>query len=155
MELASMLAGEPFSDHPMSVSPVIAGFLRAYNDFVGDDLRRELYPVASTVVGSRAAPGIEKLRMRRVLEWGQNMRRARMGTVGAFLARTLTLDARMHPDGAGSFAVHAIGRRSRRIHPQVLALVDELVAYGRPDRGATGTLAGGPDNLQKTGASVL
>jgi len=34
MELASMLAGEPFSDHPDSVCPTIAGFLRAYNEFV-------------------------------------------------------------------------------------------------------------------------
>ena len=30
MELASMLAGEPFSDHPESVCPVIGSFLRAY-----------------------------------------------------------------------------------------------------------------------------
>ena len=32
MELASMLAGEPFSDHPGSACPVIGAFLRAYND---------------------------------------------------------------------------------------------------------------------------
>ena len=32
MELASMLAGEPFTDQPESVCPVIASFLRAYND---------------------------------------------------------------------------------------------------------------------------
>jgi hypothetical protein len=32
MELASMLAGERFSDHPKSVCRVIAGFLRAYYD---------------------------------------------------------------------------------------------------------------------------
>ena len=28
MELASMLAGEPFTDHPASVCPVIGSFLR-------------------------------------------------------------------------------------------------------------------------------
>ncbi len=32
MELASMLAGEPFSDRPRSTSPVISAFLRTYND---------------------------------------------------------------------------------------------------------------------------
>ncbi len=32
MELASMLADEPFSDHPKSVCPLIAAFLRDYND---------------------------------------------------------------------------------------------------------------------------
>ena len=31
MELASMLAHEPFSDQQRSVCPVIAAFLRAYN----------------------------------------------------------------------------------------------------------------------------
>jgi len=32
VELASILAGEPFTDHPQSVCPVIGAFLRAYND---------------------------------------------------------------------------------------------------------------------------
>jgi hypothetical protein len=32
MELASMLAGERFTDRPKSVCPVIAAFLRGYND---------------------------------------------------------------------------------------------------------------------------
>jgi hypothetical protein len=36
MELTSMLAGEPFSDHPRSVCPVIGSFLRAYNDRIDD-----------------------------------------------------------------------------------------------------------------------
>ena len=38
MELASMLAGERFSDQPRTVCPVIAGFLRAYNDILDDEL---------------------------------------------------------------------------------------------------------------------
>ena len=32
MELASLLAGEPFTDRPACASPVIAAFLREYND---------------------------------------------------------------------------------------------------------------------------
>ena len=31
-----MLAGEPFSDRPATVCPVIAGFMRAYNRFLDD-----------------------------------------------------------------------------------------------------------------------
>ncbi len=53
MELASMLAGERFSDHPRSVCPVIAMVLRAYNDGIDDDRRQDLYTYASVVVGSR------------------------------------------------------------------------------------------------------
>jgi hypothetical protein len=47
MELASMLADEPFSDRPRSVCPVIAAFLRSYNDGLDDERRRDLYRFAS------------------------------------------------------------------------------------------------------------
>ena len=55
MELASMLAGERFTDHPASVCPVIGSFLRAYNDLVDHGRRQGLYELASLVVGSRAS----------------------------------------------------------------------------------------------------
>jgi hypothetical protein len=42
MELASMLAGEPFSDSPQSVHPVLASVARAVNDRVADDARSRL-----------------------------------------------------------------------------------------------------------------
>ena len=55
MELASMLAGEPFSDHPLSVCPVIGSFMRAYNDRIDDRRRQDLFAYAAKVVGSRAS----------------------------------------------------------------------------------------------------
>src|SRR5437764_4983871 len=57
MELASMLAGEPFSDHPESVCPVISTFLRSYNDAVDDRRRQDLYAYAARAVGSRGPDG--------------------------------------------------------------------------------------------------
>ena len=54
MELASMLAGEPFNDHPASVCPVLGSVLRSYNDSVDDDARQDLYAYAARVVGTRA-----------------------------------------------------------------------------------------------------
>jgi hypothetical protein len=48
-----MLAGEPFTDHPDSVCPVVAGFLPSYNDGVGDDHRDDLCRFASDAVGTR------------------------------------------------------------------------------------------------------
>ena len=36
-----MLAGEPFSDQPASVCPVIGSFLRAYNDSIDDGRRQD------------------------------------------------------------------------------------------------------------------
>jgi hypothetical protein len=54
VELASMLAGERFTDHPRSVCPVIAAFLRVYNDGIDDDRRRDLYEIAALIVGTRS-----------------------------------------------------------------------------------------------------
>ena len=56
MELASMLAGESFTDHPQSVSAPIASFLRRYNDVLDDRRRQDLYPYAARVVGTACEP---------------------------------------------------------------------------------------------------
>ncbi|HKG39828.1 MAG TPA: hypothetical protein VKB25_12635 [Conexibacter sp.] len=133
MELASMLAGEPFSDRPATVCPVIAGFMRAYNDRVDDDRRQDLYRYAAEVVGSRAAPEIEHARERRCLEWADTMRRQRprplrwMGRGGGPGA----VDRRLGLDAAGTYAARAIRRHGERTHTAALALVDELIAMGR------------------------
>src|SRR5215207_1374816 len=77
MELASMLGGEPFSDRPSSVCPVIGGFLRAYNDRIDDERRQDLYRYAAEIVDSRAPAEVERARERRCLEWAEEMRRQR------------------------------------------------------------------------------
>jgi hypothetical protein len=71
MELASMLAGEPFTDHPASVCPVIGSFLRSYNDSVDDGRRQALYEYASRVVGSRGSRRAQQERADRLAEWAQ------------------------------------------------------------------------------------
>jgi hypothetical protein len=63
MELASMLAGERFTDRPRAVCPVIASFLRAYNDLAPAAWRQDLVAGASRVVGSRR-PGAYRRRIR-------------------------------------------------------------------------------------------
>ena len=65
MEMASMLAGEPFSDHPACACPVIGSFLRAYNDSVDDERRQDLYALASKVVGSRSTSAVQRARAER------------------------------------------------------------------------------------------
>ncbi len=62
VELASMLAGEPFSAYPSCVCPVIAAFMRTYNDLIDDTRRQDLYPYASAIVGSRATKTEERKR---------------------------------------------------------------------------------------------
>jgi hypothetical protein len=65
MELASMLAGERFSDHPRSVCPVIAGLLRAYSDAVDDHRRQGLYGCAADAVGTRDSRATRRARLAR------------------------------------------------------------------------------------------
>ncbi|MGO9905847.1 MAG: hypothetical protein ACLP4R_06210 [Solirubrobacteraceae bacterium] len=60
MELASLLAGEPFTDHPASVCPVIGSFLRSYNDTIDDSRRQALYEYSIDAVGSYAVHSITK-----------------------------------------------------------------------------------------------
>src|ERR671930_246676 len=83
MELASMLAGEPFSDHPRSACPVIGAFLRAYNDGLPDDRRQDLYAYAAKVVGTASGRKVRRARARLCLEWFAEQ------TPGRRLARTL------------------------------------------------------------------
>jgi hypothetical protein len=56
MELTSMLAGEPFGDHPRSACPVIGSFLRTYNDRIGDGRRQDLYELAESDRRSLSGP---------------------------------------------------------------------------------------------------
>jgi hypothetical protein len=71
VELASMLAGERFSDHPRTVCPVIAGFLRVYNDRLPKRELPELYPLAAMVVESRSARRVRRRRVHRLAAWAQ------------------------------------------------------------------------------------
>jgi hypothetical protein len=145
MELASMLAGEPFSDRPASVCPVIGGFLRAYNDRIDDERRQDLYRYASEVVGSRTTPDVERARERRCLAWSEEMRRQRPRPL-RWVARSTpaSVDRRLGLDAAGTYAARSIRRHNERTHAAALALVDELIAMGRsapsalplPDAGA-------------------
>src|SRR5438270_13695225 len=85
MELASMLAEEPFTDRPRSVCPVIASFLRTYNDWVSDDERQGLRACASTAIGSVAGPEVRIHRRRHLIEWATELcrQRSRAGRVTA------------------------------------------------------------------------
>ena len=50
MELAAWLAGEPHSNRPRCVSPVLVAFLRRWNDDLDDGTRQLLIPYASLIL---------------------------------------------------------------------------------------------------------
>lgn len=51
MELASFLAGEPWSDHPACTHALLAGLARDINDHVADPARHRLAPLIPEVIG--------------------------------------------------------------------------------------------------------
>lgn len=131
MELASMLAGEPFGDHPASVCPVIGSLLRAYNDSVDDAMRQDLYEYASKVVGSRAGAEIQQIRAERVAAWSSELLLRRLSRFLPTAVARVICHMRTPPlDSVGTHAVRLISRHTAQAHADVLALVDELLAIG-------------------------
>jgi hypothetical protein len=128
MELASMLAGEPFTDHPRSVCPVIGSLLRAYNDYVDDRRRQDLYAYASKVVGSRGSAEVQRRRIERLSSWASERlpRRWSRFIVPAFL-RMIDPERTPPIDSLGLQAVRAISKHGPEAHGEVLALVEELL----------------------------
>ena len=147
MELASMLAGEPFTDRPRSVCPVIATFLRGYNDSLGDARRQDLYRYASLVVGTRSGRQVQRTRAEHLARWSLEMRRRRWSAhLPRSLANVLTSLSRP-PAGLDSLAHHAL-RSMRHVtgetHAAALSLIDELVEIGAPPHSMLCGQDGGP-----------
>jgi hypothetical protein len=131
MELASMLAGEDFTDRPAAVDPVIAAFLRAYNDAVDDRRRQDLFRYAADTVGTRAPGDVVRARaarclaeLRRVRRWPRRALatpRTPPESVPGMERLAGRLARELHRSGAGS-------------HARALRFADELVALGAPAR---------------------
>ncbi len=134
MELASLLAGETFSDHPRTVSPAIASFLRNLNDLVDDERRQSLYAYAARCVGTADTPEIELARAERLIRWGDERwaARARRSLADRFRRRAARERRRVAPVPAARYAIGALGVVTDESHAAALRLVDELVAIRSP-----------------------
>jgi hypothetical protein len=130
MELASMLAGEKFTDQPRSVCPVIASFLRAYNDTIDGHRRQDLYGFAAKAVGSRASEETQRARAERLAAWTWEYVRPQQSRFFRFFYRSEKLPRRI--EDVGPYVVAEIPKHTDETHARVLALVDELLAIGNP-----------------------
>jgi hypothetical protein len=133
MELASMLAGEPFSDRPQTACPVIGAFLRSYNDAVDDERRQSLYRCASAVIGTRSTPEVERARMERCVETLAALE-ARRPRLRRMLTRASMPTLPLSSIALERMAVRlarALQREREDGHERAMALLDELIAIGR------------------------
>ncbi len=71
MEAVAYIAGEKWSDHPECVSPVIAAFLRNWNDNLPTDADRDrlLKPLIPKIINTRSTQAVEKQRSYLALDW--------------------------------------------------------------------------------------
>jgi hypothetical protein len=130
-ELASVLAGEPFTDHPESVSRIIGAFVRTYNDRVDAIRRQDLLPYAALIVGTRADAATERRRAARCVAWAAEALDVR---IPAYRWRMRRLAAGQ-PGGSPAFcelaarwAAWHVPLRDDASHRAVLRLLDDLVA---------------------------
>ena len=70
MEAVAYVAGEPWSDHPECACPVIATFMRDWNDGLSDEDRdRLLLPLIPRLVGTKGSKKLEARRATMSGDW--------------------------------------------------------------------------------------
>jgi hypothetical protein len=139
MELASMLAREPFSDRPRNASPVIGAFLRTYNDGLDDERRQDLYGLASLIVGSAGRRSVERERASRCLEFARSL------GVGLPSGRGAVGIASAEASGSWAALAALASGPSPEVHGRALAFAHDLIAAAGSARSPRWSRLIGPD----------
>jgi hypothetical protein len=147
-ELASMLAGERFTDQPRSACPAVTAFVRGYNDGLDDAHRQDLYAVAAMLVGSAGDADATHERMWRCIMFARELRPRRLGLLGPRLSYESDL---VKCESAGRHAGR-LARRHEDVHRQVMALLAELL--GRYPASSERTAASVRPNASSSAPSV-
>ena len=76
LEAVAWMAGEPWSDAPKCACPVIATFVRSWNDGISDDDRRTelLQPLLPLLLNTRSTKDVESKRAYLIIDWEMRMR---------------------------------------------------------------------------------
>ena len=134
-----MLAGESFTDHPRCVDPVLAAYLRAFNDRLHARHRQRLVPYAALVVGTRGTRADARRRRALCLAF---LGRRRLGPLLRIrLVLAMGIGALLRPSAA---VAEWAARRTVRDPDAGFALLDALVGrspLAPPERSETAALA--------------
>jgi hypothetical protein len=121
-----MLGGEPFGDRPRSVCPALREFLQGYNDGLPDDLRQELFGLASDIVDTHAPPRVTAWRARLCVDWARSV--AGIASISTrFKGSTLSNCAR-----AGRYTAQ-VARSNPWCHSQTVAFFTWMARRSSPD----------------------
>jgi hypothetical protein len=104
MEMASVLAGEPWSDRPKCTHPLLAHLARMVNDYTGDEGRGRLAPHIPSVVGVRGGGLAWELELTAAVavEAIEQVPERFQHILAVGLVRCEELATRLGPDGAES-----------------------------------------------------
>ena len=69
LEAVAWLAGEPHSDHPACVSPVLGDFCRNWNDCLDDTMRQRLKPYLARLIGTAGNADNDSRRSWMAMDW--------------------------------------------------------------------------------------
>jgi hypothetical protein len=129
MELASMQAGERFSDHPRAVSPTIACLLRWYNDLLDDERRQDLRQYADRILGTADQPALEQLRVQRLMAWADQASARLPARLCPHRRQRRRREhaKRCDPESAVQRVIDSLCGSVDQAHASVLALLDELI----------------------------
>ena len=138
VELASLIGGEPFSDRPRCVCPVIAAFLRGWNDRAGYADRQRLRPYAWRVVGTGGYRRMSRIRRDLCLGWaGADLDRGPLRRLAARLLMRVRIawavglwPALRLKRGAGAYAARVCFAADGG--DQAFELLDRLLEVGGP-----------------------
>ncbi len=142
MEVASLLAGERWSDAPRCTHPLLAAVARLVNDELGDEARQRLLPVVPDLVGAvgdgaATAPSIVRACARAGLRVDPRARRLRSAqtSADARLAKLCSDGRTGHPDTRWRDVVYTYGAATHA----VVRAIDTIV---RRDPDCDDTLVG-------------
>jgi hypothetical protein len=138
MEVASMLAGEPFDDARNPACPGIAALLRTYNDRPDDRRRHDLRECAANAVGTRSTREVEQAGAKLCDRWAGRLqsawlrRQPALGPPPRPMAPTIVELLGFHrPEHTGHRAASAAAHDvDERLHRATLRFGDEPIGLG-------------------------
>jgi hypothetical protein len=135
MEAAAYISGEPWSDHPECVSPVIGTFLRNWNDALPDEDRdRLLRPYITRVIGTNTGKRDDKKRAWLATDW------LARECAPAFLRLAGLME---HAEALEGLAALTSAKRATAARPMIAAAGDAAwAAAGDAARAAAGDAVG-------------